>query len=171
MRCDEVVRRADRRVLCVVWRVESVCCAFTVDTPPKVRAIARPIAQLLENPIRIFLLPLCRPPRSSPRGRPCGRSTGTDSVVSSLRTWGRWGSSPGTPRHRGEAPCDLLRNCGRTKSSEWTANAGRAPSDDHRRGTAGLWHPACRRAYEFPAAQARSAAELGLPGLCDVALG
>src|SRR5207237_449466 len=41
-------------VVRVVRRVESVCCAFTVDTPPKVRAIARPIAQLLENPIRIF---------------------------------------------------------------------------------------------------------------------
>jgi hypothetical protein len=33
--------------------------------------------------------------------------------------------------------------------------AGRAPSDDHRRGTAGLWHPACRRAYEALAAPPR----------------
>src|SRR5436853_3875535 len=59
MRCEERVVRLVRRLVLVrfvrvVRRVESVCCAFTVDTPPKVRAIARPIAQLLENPIRIF---------------------------------------------------------------------------------------------------------------------
>src|SRR5436309_15747399 len=77
MRCEElVVRRARRDVVVrVVRRVESVCCAFTVDTPPKVRAIARPIAQLLENPIRIFPSD-CAALRIRPRGRPCGRSTG-----------------------------------------------------------------------------------------------
>ena len=61
MRCDErglLFRLRGLRRL-VVRRVESVCCAFTVDTPPKVRAIARPIAQLLENPIRICLLLRC----------------------------------------------------------------------------------------------------------------
>src|SRR5437762_6580366 len=70
MRSDEVVRPFDF-VLLVVLRVESVCCAFTVDTPPRVRAIARPIAQLLENPIRIGLLSShCGALRLRPRGRP-----------------------------------------------------------------------------------------------------
>src|SRR4051812_18444781 len=53
MRFDELVARRVVFVL-LALRVESVCCALTVDTPPKVRAMARPIAQLLENPIRIF---------------------------------------------------------------------------------------------------------------------
>ena len=43
----------------------------------------------------------------------------------------------GTPPLRGESLiATYCVYCGRTKSSEWTADAGRAPSDDHRRGTA-----------------------------------
>src|SRR5690242_7011455 len=74
IRCDDVVFFLAFPLVVFVRGVESVCCAFTVDTPPKVRAIAR-IAQLLQTPIRIVSSPPTGPPfASSPRGRPYGRS-------------------------------------------------------------------------------------------------
>src|SRR3954464_4826299 len=134
MRCDErAVRRAELRRVVVVRRVESVCCAFTVDTPPNVRAIARPIAQLLENPIRMLSSHYAALRVQAPAGDLAGGAS--DPVGDfSLPTRRRWGSPSIAPPHRGTSlrPTSF---CGRPKSMGGSADAGRAPSDDHRRGT------------------------------------
>jgi hypothetical protein len=71
-----------------------------------------------------------KPPRATLRAEHWNRP-----VESSLSDSEEVGLTPGIPHRRGDAPCDLLRTAAAPSRSEWTADAGRAPSDDHRRGT------------------------------------
>jgi len=122
IRCEERVVRLGARAVRVVRRVESVCCAFTLDTPPNVRAIARPIAQLLENPIRIFSPPTVppsafKPPRATLRAEHQYRS-----VVFSRHGGGGAHPlrAPSDDHRRGTPDCGILRAAARLK--HWQPN-------------------------------------------------
>src|SRR3954463_9391439 len=106
MRCVErVVRDVRRVVVRVVRRVESVCCACTVDTLPKVRAIASPIAQLLENPIRIFSSHYAALRVQAPAGDLAGGASEPAGDLPARLV--KVGLTFGVPQRRGDIPCDL----------------------------------------------------------------
>jgi hypothetical protein len=101
-----------------------------------------------------------KPPRATLRAEHRNRS------VDPLSDSEGVGLTPVVPPLRGTLLATLLPPAAAPSRSEWTADAGRAPSDDDRRGTRGQWHPACRRAPESLTALRRinERAQLARPG-------